>query len=100
MTQKPHYLLKVSNDISRLIRGLHPVIKSQIKSALKTLTIEPYTGKALKDDLQGLRSYRIKRYRIIYRILDSEKQLEIVALGPRKNIYEETFRLIRREQTQ
>jgi mRNA interferase RelE/StbE len=98
MARQQQYILKVTNETVDLIRGLHPTIKSVIRSALKTILAEPYTGKPLKDDLKGLRSFRIKRYRIIYRILPSKKQLEIVAIGPRKNIYEETFRLIRKEQ--
>jgi mRNA interferase RelE/StbE len=97
MANQP-YLLKVTEDTAKLIRGLHPSIKSRIKSALKTLITKPYIGKALKDNLQGLRSYRIKRYRIIYRILSSKKQIEIIAVGPRKNIYEETFQLIQKKQ--
>lgn len=98
MPKPQRYLLKVTDEIADLVRGLHPTVKSVIRSGLKTILADPYIGKSLKDDLQGLRSYRIKKYRIIYRILKPEKQLEIVAIGPRKNIYEETFRLIRKEQ--
>jgi mRNA interferase RelE/StbE len=95
MTQVTPYLLKVTNKTAATLRGLHPEIKSIIKAALKTIINEPHSGKILKDNLKGLRSYRVKRYRIIYRVLASEKQLEIIAIGPRKNIYEETFKLIR-----
>lgn len=44
-----------------------------------------------------MRSYRVKRYRIIYRIVAGENYLEIIALGPRRNIYEETFKIISKE---
>jgi mRNA interferase RelE/StbE len=57
----------------------------------------PNSGKALKEELHGLRSYRIKRFRVIYRIVAPEKILEIIAIGPRKNIYEETFKIINKE---
>jgi mRNA-degrading endonuclease RelE of RelBE toxin-antitoxin system len=40
-----------------------------------------------------LRSFKIRRIRLVYRI-SSGKIIEIIAIGPRKNIYEETFRLI------
>ena len=56
-----------------------------------------YCGKALKEELAGLQSFRIKRFRIIYKV-STEKQISIVALGPRKYIYEETFRIIRKRQ--
>jgi mRNA interferase RelE/StbE len=94
MTQDQRYLLKVADETVALVRGLHPEIKTVIKSALKTIAEDPYAGKSLKDDLKGLRSYRVKRYRIIYRVLPAKKQLKIIAIGPRKNIYEDTFRLI------
>ncbi|HHT9160038.1 MAG TPA: type II toxin-antitoxin system RelE family toxin, partial [Candidatus Brocadiaceae bacterium] len=53
-------------------------------------------GKALKDELADLRSFRVGRFRVIYRISD-QKLIEIVAIGPRENIYEETFRLLKRK---
>jgi mRNA interferase RelE/StbE len=100
MTRYPQYLLKITEETVDLVRGLHPEIKSVIRDALKALIAQPYIGKSLKEEFEGLKSYRVKRYRIIYRILREEKHLEIVAIGPRKTIYEETFRLIRKEQGQ
>ena len=92
------YLLRVPDDIASLIRGLHPLIKSQIKLALQTLLNDPHCSKSLKEDLQGLRSYRVKKYRIIYRVAHKEKELEIISIGPRRNIYEETFKIISKEE--
>ena len=97
MAPKKQYLLKVPDEIASLVRGLHPQIKATIRSALHTILEEPLTGKPLRDELEGFRSYRVKRYRIVYRISPDSKHLEIIALGPRKNIYEETFRIISRE---
>ena len=95
MTAKTKYRLKVPDEIASLIRNLHPLIKANIKLALQTILKDPYCGKSLKEELEGLRSYRVKRYRIIYRI-SSERLLEIITIGPRRNIYEETFRIISR----
>ena len=91
------YLLRVPDDIVSLIRGLHPIIKSQIRTALQTLLDDLLCGKALKEELQGLRSYRVKKYRIIYRVVLKKKELEIIAIGPRRNIYEETFKIVSKE---
>lgn len=90
--------LKVPDVIVSLIRSLHPQLKATIRSALRTILAEPQTGKALKDELEGLRSYRVKRYRIIYRISPDKTYLELIAIGPKKNIYEETFRIISKEE--
>lgn len=58
---------------------------------------DPWRGKPLKEELEGLRSCRVKRYRIIHRIRVKRKHIEIVTLGPRKIIYEETSRLVSKE---
>jgi mRNA interferase RelE/StbE len=47
----------------------------------------------LKDELAGLRSFRVSRFRIIYRI-SARDIIDIVAIGPRRSIYQETYRLI------
>jgi mRNA-degrading endonuclease RelE of RelBE toxin-antitoxin system len=48
-------------------------------------------GKPLKDELAGLRSFRVGRFRIIYRMAN-DRLVEVVAIGPRRCIYEETYR--------
>ncbi len=87
------YKLRVPDEIAEFIRGMHPDIKKKIKASLQIILFEPYSGKALKDELEGLRSFRVSSFRIIYRI-SSKKQIEIVTIGPRERIYEETFRII------
>ena len=96
MNQEIRYRLKVTDGTANLIRGLHPKIKPTIKAALEMIAKDSFSGKALKDDLKGLHSFRVKRYRIVYRVLPKQKLLEIVTIGPRKNIYIETFRLIQK----
>jgi len=91
------YKLRIPNDTVSLIRGLHPLLKKKIRAALQEITADPYTGKALKDELEGLWSYRIKRIRIIYQFT-SKKYIDIIALGPRKNIYEETYKLLKKKK--
>jgi mRNA interferase RelE/StbE len=90
------YRLKIPDEIADLIRNLHPELKSRVKAALKSILNDPYSGKALKDELKGLRSYKVRRFRLIYRIA-SKKIIELIAVGPRKNIYAETFRLVSKE---
>ncbi len=51
--------------------------------------------KLLRDELAGLRSFRVGRFRIIYRI-SGKKLIEIVVIGPRECIYEEIFRLLKK----
>ena len=90
------YRLVVPADIRELIRTMHPSLKKKVKSSLKMILSDPHLGNALMDDLGGLRSFRVSSFRIVYRIKDPE-QIELVAVGPRERIYEETFRIIRKE---
>ena len=89
--------LRVPAHVAELSRGLHPSIKRKVRAALASVLDDPMTGKALKDELDGLRSLRVARFRVIYRIGD-EDVIEVVSVGPRKSIYEETLRLLRRPQ--
>lgn len=92
--KRPLYKLRVPDEVADLIRSMHPHIKKKVKSSLKMILSDPESGKKLKDELSGLRSFRVSRFRIIYRI--SGKQIEIAAIGPRERIYEETYRILRK----
>ena len=90
------YKLRIPDDTVSLIRGLHPGLKKKIKAALQEIIVDPHTGKALKDELSGLWSYRRKKIRIIYRFT-SKKYIDILVIGPRKNIYQETYKLLKKK---
>jgi mRNA interferase RelE/StbE len=80
-----------------LVRGLHPDLKRKIRAGLDALVKEPEAGKVLLDDLEGFRSFRVGRFRIIYRV--GRDLIEIVAIGPRRTIYEETLKRLQQEKT-
>jgi mRNA interferase RelE/StbE len=89
------FRLRVPASLAALLRGLHPDLRRKVRAALDIIRTEPHAGKALRDELAGLRSLRIGSLRVIYRI-GPERVIELVAIGPRRTIYEETFRLLRR----
>ena len=91
--------LVVPRDIQELIRKMHPDLKRKVRASLKIVLSEPQSGKLLMDELSGLRSLRVSSFRIIYRIEDPDR-IELVAIGPRERIYEETFRLIRKTRAE
>ena len=93
MAPVPHRL-RVPDDIARLIRGMHPDLKRRARASLETILAKPSSGKALKEELSGLRSFRVGTFRIVYRVV--ENIVEIVAVGPRERIYEMTYRLLKR----
>ena len=79
------------------MRGLHPDIKRKVRAALDRLALDAAAGKALQGDLKGLRSLRVARFCVIYRA--RARVIEIVSIGPRDRIYEETLRLVSPERT-
>ena len=90
--------IRIPDDVAALLRGLHPALKGKgkAKAALRDIAANPNAGKALKDELEGLRSYRVGRFRIVYRF-SAKRHVEIVAVGPRKRIYQDTSRILERE---
>ena len=90
------YKLRVPDYLTEFIRGLHPELKRKIKESLKLIIAEPDSGKPLKDELEGLRSLRVGRFRLIYRLAGA-REIQVITIGPRASIYEETFRLIKKE---
>jgi len=89
------YKIRVPHRIRELVRGMHPHLKRKIKASIKIIISNPNEGKALKDGLAGLRSFRVGPVRIVYRV--ERNVIEIVAIGPRERIYEETFLIIKKE---
>lgn len=87
--------LRVPDSLVEQVRKLHPDLKRKVRAALDDLVADPSIGKGLRDDLEGLRSLRVGRLRIIYR--ESGSMIDLIAVGPRTTIYEETSRLIARE---
>ena len=95
------YGLRMPAQVAKSIRGLHPQIKRKVRAALEVIIGDPRAGKALKADLAGLWSFRVGKLRIVYRLNErpaAGRCVELNACGPRERIYEETYRLIRRER--
>lgn len=84
--------LKVPERIVSLIRKMHPDLKKRVRLAFDEILSRPDSGKPLKKDLQGMRSYRVGRFRIIYRVT---RVIEVVAIGPRRSIYAATLLLLK-----
>ncbi|MGH8057305.1 MAG: type II toxin-antitoxin system RelE family toxin [Candidatus Entotheonellia bacterium] len=93
-----HRKLKMSDEVRDLIRHLHPAIKQNVRMALAEIIENPCCGKSLRGELQGMRSFRVSKFRIIYRPV--AQVIEVIAVGPRRSIYEETLRLLQMEEPQ
>ncbi len=81
----------------RFISKLHPYIKKKIKNGLAAVLEDPAIGKNLKEDLAGLKSLRVEKFRIIYKP-EKSGTISVIAIGPRRTIYEETLKLLRKNR--
>ena len=93
------YRVRYTPEATGRIRKLHPDIKKQIRAPAERSVQSPLEGHPVQAELSGLRSYRIGRYRVIYRISDAERAIEILLVGPRRDIYEELRKNLLRDRS-
>lgn len=72
-----------------ILRQFSPLRKQKIKECLRAIAKNPYLGKALQENLNGYRTFRVGSFRIVYSINFPQKIVNIVAIGPRESIYSE-----------
>jgi len=82
------YRLLYSQASREQIRCLHPEIKPVVKSRVRKLKENPFAGHSLEKELSGYRSLRAKRFRVIYKVREKDRIVEIHHIGLRKDIYQ------------
>lgn len=73
---------------SAIIKKLHPTIKAAVRAGITEIVKDPLDGRELQLELQGFRSLRVGKHRIISRINEEESCVEIHYVGPRRDVYE------------
>ncbi|MBK5191136.1 MAG: type II toxin-antitoxin system RelE/ParE family toxin [Methanosarcinales archaeon] len=63
-------------------------IKERVVEAVDEILNNPYSGLNLKGDLRGYWNKRIGKYRIIYKIEESEKRVVFFDVDLRKRVYD------------
>ena len=75
-------------EAARLITALPPEIKKLVRASIDELLVNPESGSELTGELEGYRSLKAKRYRIVYRPNDAEMTVGILLVGHRRDVYE------------
>ena len=88
------YKIRFTPEAAALFSKLHPENKILIKTAFQQLLRTPYLGHDLQEELSGFKSFRIKRYRILYKVNEVEQVIEIYYIGHRKDVYDQFRRLL------
>jgi len=87
------FQIRFTPEASRLVSRLSPETKKLIKDALKTLKKNPFLGDDLHEELAGFKSFKPKRYRILYTVDEEKSTIGIYHIGHRRDVYEQ-FRLL------
>ena len=83
--------------VADVIRSLHPDLKQLIKSTIRAIVANPECGEPLKRELDGLRKYRVRRFRIVYTVDQKRRIIRLMAVGHRRSVYEELTERFRRK---
>lgn len=83
--------------VADVIRSLHFDLKQLIKSAIRAIAANHECGEPLQRELDGLRKYRVRRFRIVYAVHQKRRVIRLMAVGHRRSVYEELTEQIRRK---
>jgi mRNA interferase RelE/StbE len=86
--------MKFTPEASRILSRFHPEIKKLIKQALNELRRDPYSGTDLQEELWGFKSFKLKKYRVLYNINEEENIIQIFHIDHRKDVFEQFNRLL------
>jgi len=81
--------LTFTPEAAKLLSRLHPESKKLIQEGLTELRQNPHMGDDLQHELSGFKSYKIKRYRILYDINEEEGVIQVYYVGHRRDVYEQ-----------
>jgi len=87
--------VRYTPEAAALISTLHPEIKSMIRDAIDELRTNPFLGDDLQDELAGFKSYKPRRYRIVYKYEEEGNTIDVYYVGHRRDIYERFGQLLK-----
>ena len=88
-------MIKFTPEAAGLLSRLPPENKKMIKEGLKALSQSPDSGSDLQEELSGFKSYKLKRFRVIYKLTE-DNIIRIYYIGHRRDVYEQFQTLLQR----
>lgn len=83
--------------VADVIRSLHTDLKQLIKSAIRAIAANPECGEPFKRELDGLRTYRVRRFRIVNAVHQKTRIIRLMAVGHRQSVCEVLTERLRRK---
>ena len=90
--------LVITPKVQEALRTVPPETKRYVRRAFQEIAKNPWIGKPLRDDLVGLHSLRVRRFRVVYRMERHIVTVVVVGVGPRETIYGEIASALRVSQ--
>jgi mRNA interferase RelE/StbE len=81
------YQVVVSARTEKDLGWLPEQARRAIVAGLDALALEPRRGKPLAGELAGLWSLRRGDYRVVYRIVDTRRRVEVARVAHRRDAY-------------
>lgn len=82
------YEVVVGAEAAKAIRRLPKRVQAAVVAALSALESDPRAGKPLTGELAGVWSLRRGDYRVLYRIDDRARRVEVARVGHRRDVYQ------------
>jgi mRNA interferase RelE/StbE len=87
------FRVRFTPEAARCISRLHPDQKKIVGDALDQLRREPYAGDDLQEELIEFKSFKPKRFRIIYSVDNDNGVVQVFYVGHRRDVYDQ-FRIL------
>ena len=88
MTAGKIYQVIWTPKAEKMLKKMDKLAAARIRNKVEDyLSINPYAGKRMKENLKGLWSFHFGDYRVLYDILESEVVIEVYEAGDRRDIY-------------
>lgn len=82
------YRVVVPPELRGFLARLPPTVKRKVHASLRLLEQDPHAGKPLERELAGYRSCPIHPYRIVYRIESPHREVRVVSVAQRREVYD------------
>ncbi len=87
--------VRFTTEAARLISLLHPETRRMIRFAIDELRKNPLLGDDLQEELSGFKSYKPRRYRIIYKFDEESNTINVYFVGHRKDVYQQLGQMLK-----
>lgn len=81
------FKIKLSAKAKRELKNLSKLDKLRVGEIIEELKEDPLIGKPLKRELSGRYSYRVGTYRVIYKVNQEDKIVQVLSAGHRGVVY-------------